>query len=654
MKIRISLLFLTFCFVWISLLVRTSYLQIFPNEKLSKLMDKQSQTAITLNNRRGKIYDRNTKELAASITSYSLYADPSLIKEQNELSRSLSKVLKIKASSISKKIKNTKKKFVWIQRRLPQAKMEKIKELKLKGIGFVKEAKRIYPNEKLLSQVLGFVGSQGRGLEGLEAKFDEYLSGKKIKLKLQKDARGRPLLINGKVFTESPDGYDLHLTVDLDLQYQLEKELLKAVEDFSAESAVGVVLEAQSSRVLAMANIPNFDPNYPLRTAAQFRRNRSVTDPFEPGSTLKTFTLAAALKEGKYQPNSRIFCENGKFKIGRRTISEADSKHKFKWLTLSEVLAKSSNIGTSKIAIGLGAASIKSHFLDFGFYQKLSTDLIGESRGLLPKLPWKKHLLANISFGHGIATTPLQIANAYASIANGGVLKKPYIVESITDGTNRVIEAYGPKSIRRVVSKEVANKLRILLSQVTLPGGTGRNAQVSGYPVAGKTGTAQKVKTNGRGYEPGAYISSFAGFVPANSPKYVIYIAVDKPEKAFYGSEVAAPVFSRLAKYALLKDSSAPVMVNKKNILAINTDTKVIQIKKNAIEKLESNVKVKQWQRMPKLTGLDLRELIKRVKGQRLDIQVLGKGYVFATEPKEGESLLHRKAIKVHFKKAME
>ena len=357
-------------------------------------------------------------------------------------------------------------------------------------------------------------------------------------MRFHKDARGRPLLANGQVFLDHPDGADLYLTVDSGLQFKLETELQRVVEEFKAQSALGLILDAETSAVLAMANIPTFNANDPLKSTESVRRNRVVTDSFEPGSTFKTFTVAGALSQGLVRPNTKIDCGEGELRIGQLVIREAHSRRKFGSLTVSGVLSYSSNIGSAKIALKLGDERLRETLKSFGFGKRLGFDLPGESRGILHTTPWRDHLLSNISFGHGITATPLQVAAAYAAIANGGLLKKPYMVQSIVSsetgmGGTGVREDFGPEVIRRVLKPSEAATMKLILAGVTLPGGTGASARVHGFPVAGKTGTAQKVRVGRRGYSPGKYISSFVGFIPVHQPKYVIYIAVDSPEKEF-------------------------------------------------------------------------------------------------------------------------
>ncbi|HVK62701.1 MAG TPA: penicillin-binding transpeptidase domain-containing protein, partial [Bdellovibrionales bacterium] len=492
----------------------------------------------------------------------------------------------------------------------------------------VEESKRIYPNENLLSHVLGFVGGEENGLEGLELRYNDRLQAAAKEVNVRKDARGRPLLVAGQMVSETPVGSDVQLTIDRELQFIVEQELANAVTQHEADSAVAVVLDAQTSEVLAMASAPTFDPNKPQGFSLERKRNRAITDSFEPGSTMKTFVIAGALTKGLVKANTKIDCEGGTMRIGKRIIREADAKHRFNMLTVSEVLLHSSNIGTSKIAFKMGEKQVLETLQSFGFGGRSGVDLPGEARGIVQKLPWREHLLANISFGHGIAATPLQMANAYASIANGGWLKTPYVVKSIRDAeTGEVVETQ-PKTLRRVMTEEVASKMRFMLTGVTSGDGTGINARVAGFPVAGKTGTAQKVNPNGRGYLPGGYISSFAGFLPANDPKWVIYVAVDHPRKGYYGSSVAAPLFSNIAKFAIRHSGLAPVVVTEANVVKKSDEAQPLPRGK-AIE-VDAGV--------PNLAGLTLREVLTRVTGTGINVKIQGDGLVTHTEPPSGSA----------------
>lgn len=589
---RLLILFIAFIGLWTILVFRAAWIQLIPNARLESLKRRQFETTITLGQRRGDILDRNLNELAASSSAWSLFADPKLIDDPRGVSKQLAAIFhpsrktyeqKRIAKVIFERIKSRKKRFVWVERQLELREKNAIQDLKIKGLGFIDEPRRVYPNEKLMANVLGFVGQEGRGLEGLELRLNEPLSGARRKVAVQKDARGRPLVVNGQMFTEAPDGATIQLTIDRDLQFFVERELMQAAAEHEAAAATAVVLDAQTSEILAMATLPTFNANEGGRAKPDHRRNRPVTDLFEPGSTMKTFVMAAAIENKQIEPNTKVFGENGAFKIGKRIVREADSKHHFGWITATEALAYSSNIGSTKIAQILGDDALREAYLRFGFGEPTGVDLPGEARGMVQPLPWHDHLLANVSFGHGISATALQIANAYAAIANGGWLKRPYIVKSVQDTETGEVTEGQPKTIRRVLGDEAAAKVRLMLSATTIGEGTGTNARVAGFPVAGKTGTAQRVLEGGRGYEPGAYISSFAGFLPANDPKYVIFVSLDKPQKNYYGGAVAAPVFSRIARYAVSRAGLSPVLISAKNVISKDAATKARNPKADAV-----------------------------------------------------------------------
>lgn len=639
------------CVLWSALALRAAYLQFLPHEKLKTLQNRQFQTVVTLPSRRGNILDYKGKELAMSSPAYSLYADPKVIENKKQFSKTISNILGEPVSSIMKKISDSKKRFVWIDRLVNATTTEKLKDLKIQGLGFVEEWRRIYPNDRLLSTSLGFIGKEGQGLEGIELLYNKDLQGENKKVSLRKDARGRPLVQDGTVFTETPQGKEIQLTIDSDLQYFVETELQQALKTHEAEAAYAVVLDAKTSAIRAIASLPDFDLNKPEKSNSGFRRNRAVTDTYEPGSTLKTFILAEALEKNIYKANSKIFCENGHFQIGKRVIREAEKAHAQGLITVSEVLAYSSNIGTSKIALKLGDDVLRQALLKFGFGQKSGLDLPGEAKGIVLGLPWADHLLANVSFGQGMTASPLQMANAYASIANGGILNKPYIIQSITDIETNQKHENKPTEIRRVVSEETAQQMRMMLAGVTSGKGTGLAARVPGYIVGGKTGTAQKVKTNGRGYVPGGYIGSFTGFIPANDPQYVIYVALDHPKKGYYGSQVAAPLFASIASYAVRKEGIAPEILAEKDLTQVpvaQTDLNQKQIESYSLQDLKNEKQI--LTAAPELKKLSVREVLQKVHQQDIKIKFIGQGQVSKTWPEAGEALNQDRQMTVFLK----
>lgn len=641
---RIFIVLTLIAAVWGGLLGRAVFIQVLPNSKLASLKEKQFNKMITLQPRRGVILDRNGKELAASITTHSIFADPALIQNKIETAKKLSKILGVRAIELRSALKQKEKRFIWLKRNVSEAEKQKVEELHIRGISSINESKRVYPNNSLLAPVIGFVGGEGQGLQGLESKFNDQLGGVQKKMQVQRDARGRPLVVDGRLFTERPDGATFTLTVDSEIQYVLETELKKAIEEFNAQGAVGVILDAKTSEVLGMASLPDFDPNRPSDSPIEHRRNKVLTDPFEPGSTLKTFIVAAGLREKVLSPNTKYFCENGMMKIGKRTIKEADRKHKFGWLTASEILAKSSNVGSAKIGFQLGEEKIYRALNDFGFMDRTGIALGGESRGLVPSLPWKDITLATVSFGHGIATTPIQMAAAYAAIANGGEYKVPTIVKSVQDPETGDTTDFPKPKPRRVLTRDQARTMMFMLTSVTQADGTAPVARINGFPVAGKTGTAQKIDNVNGGYLPNQYISSFAGIIPAQDPQYVIYVAIDQPQKHYYGSEVAAPVFQKVGSYLIRKSGMEPVLLTEKNVIE-SVRPKVA--KKAAPRKIYLENEMYQ---VPDLKGLTVKDVIERVHGAPVEVRIMGTGTVSEQVPAVGSLVLQGETVKVYLK----
>jgi len=651
MKSRIIFLFSCFLGLWSLLLMRAMFIQIFPDGRLENLKRKQFETSLQIRTRRGAIVDRYGKELAASVPAYSLFADPKMVKDPIALTNRLSKHLDIPKTVLRKRLRDRERRFVWIRRQLNEKQRDEIKQWGEPGLGFVEEPKRVYPNGGLLAQVLGFVGSEGDGLEGLELQFNKNLEGKLKNVLLPRDARGRPLLEDGRALTEVPDGSDLELTIDHEIQFSLERELDSVVDKFQADSAVGLVMDAQTSEVLALANLPSVNPNDGMRATGGrsrdtfARRNHVVTDSFEPGSTLKTFVVAAGLRENLLKPSTRYDCENGKMKVGDKWITEADSTHKWGVITATEILAYSSNLGAAKIAFEVGAEKLYKNLIDFGFGAKIGVELPGESRGILNPLPWRPHLLSNISFGHGIAVTPLQLAAAYGAIANGGVLKRPLLVKSIrTPGSDDPL-VFQAEEIRRVLSPSEAATMRLMLAAATEEKATGANARIAGYYVAGKTGTAQKVDAKKGGYMKDAYISSFAGFAPAHNPRYVIFVAIDNPRKAYYGSQVAAPVFAKMAQYLVRRAGLPPALITENNVITQAADSKRSALQLEAIDEIRQmrdDGKV-----FPDLHGLTLREALNRIRPNVNRVDIRGHGLVVGTVPKPGADFSKKRSVRL-------
>ena len=563
------LMSLFFC-LWLLLVGRMAYLHLFPNPKLAHLNRLRLEQTMELAGERGSILDRHGNRMTFSIRSYSLVADPTLIKDAFKTAKILNQVLTSSTSFFSKKIrkaKKEKKRFIWIAHRVDHHKKFLLEKHKLPGIYFVKDWKRIYTYPHLFSQITGFISKDGRGLEGLEYHWEKTLKSSTKKMRVNRDAKGRSLFSEELLFNPlSYRGNTVQLTLDRSMQYFLKKELKRALELHSAESALGLILDAKTAAVRAMSSVLKKRPVLPSFNLSPFyHKNQVVTDAFEPGSTMKTFVLAALLREGLFSPfdfnisNKKYYCEEGKWKLPSYQIRESNTKEKWGWLNLQEILAKSSNICISKLAFSIGADSYYHVLKDFGFGEKTGIDFPGEVKGILHVPPWTPYQLSRISFGHNLTASALQIARAYVAIANGGMLMRPYLLKSILiPSEERIKLSSGPYPIRRVLKTEHATFLKHLLKGVVSPSGTGYLATIPGNTAGGKTGTAQRVDLKKGGYFSNKYISSFVGFAPVENPRYVVYIAINSPQKNYYASYVAAPIFSKVTSYLLRQSLSQP------------------------------------------------------------------------------------------------
>ncbi len=629
MRQRILLAGLVLAAAGLALLAKSAFLQLLPQPRLSRLKERLFETTVKVTPRRGNIYDRSGRELAISIPSPSLFADPQRLKEPYFAAKKLSEALQIPRRPLLSRLLNKKKRFVYVKRHLSGREERLVKSLRLKGVYFLKESKRFYPQGRSLSQVLGWTDIDGRGLEGIEKQHDKILRGEEQRFLLKKDARGRPLFVDFAPFIEKGRGSDIYLSIDSDLQFYLEAELRQMMKKSRSESALGVILAAKTSEILAMANLPNYDPNQPMKAKApHHRRNRSVTDVFEPGSPLKTFAVISALKNGM-APGKSYPTLGGRLKIGKKIITEADEKKKLApFLDLSGILSFSSNVGAASLALELGAGKLRQTLLDFGFGEKTGLGFPGEARGFLRDLPWRPVETATISFGHGVAATALQVAAAYSAIANRGILKKPILIRRAKNPYSGREVFFKAGAVRRALSEKDAQTAALMLTAATEERGTGFQAAVPGYLSAGKTGTAQKVDIKKGGYKKGEYISSFAGFIPAQDPEFVIYVAFDGPKGNFYASSVAAPVFARMASYAVRKAGLSPVLLKESPF----SDPKIRERRRTARAPAAAG-------RVPDLKGLHLREALRRVQGTGIKLKIHGARRAARTLPKAGEPL---------------
>ncbi len=525
------------------LLIRLFFLQVIWHDFFLQKASQQQRFSLTLPPKRGKILDRKGFDLAMNIPVKSFYAVPPEIKDIPKVTAQLAKLLSLDQKELIRKF-HQKKNFVWIKRKVEEAQAAPVVSLKIKGVYALEESKRMYPGRRLLSHVLGFTNLDGQGLEGLELSFNEYLKGKPGWKFTERDATGREVLTSRRYEIDPRDGFNLILTIDVAIQTLAESELDRIMEKFEPQSASLLVMDPKTGEILALANRPAYDLNEASKVLPASRRNCVVTDFFEPGSTFKPFIASAALQEKVVQLSDHFFCENGSFRVAGHVIHDV---HPHGSLSVAEIVAKSSNIGMGKIGYRLGQNKIFQYAKKFKFGEKSGIELPGEVTGWVhPVSKWSKLTPYMVSIGQEITVTTLQLVRAYCTLANGGTIVKPRLVKKVVDSQGRVIFEPTTQEKEQVISPEVAKQIAQAMEGVVSSEGTGANAQVEGYSVAGKTGTAQKASQGG-GYSHSKFVSSFVGFLPAREPQAVIAVIVNEPQHFHYGGTVATPTFRDLA-----------------------------------------------------------------------------------------------------------
>lgn len=530
--------------------------------------ENQRQRRLHIEPKRGGIYDRNGAALAASVEVPSISADVvemlKGIEGQNaqqaalvEMSSLVGRALGMNPSDVHQKLA-TRRRFVWLKRRVTAEEAQAVRDLgdpkkqpkPVKGLAVEGEGRRYYPGRELAGPVLGFVAPDGFGKDGLELSLDQELRGRVEEVRGLRDRSGRLIFSEGTTDEQALAGHDVQLAIDQAIQRVAERELDAAYRTYETKGASLVVMDPTTGEILALASVPGYNPNDYGESDVDARRDRAVTDRFEPGSVMKVFTVAAALAGGTLKPTDTIFCEHGTYQVGNVTIHDT---HENDWLTATQVLAKSSNVGALKIGLGLGEPGLYAAYRRFGFGEPTGLPLPGEASGVLrPKgRPWFEVETANASFGQGISVTTVQLAVAMAAIANGGKVVEPILVKKITDARGNIVKEWAPHVRREAVPHTVAKTVAEMLTAVVEDGGTGVEAAMNGFRVAGKTATAQKVDPATGKYSEDKYTASFVGFVPASSPRLVVAVVLDEPMIGRYGGDLAGPVFRRVAEASL-------------------------------------------------------------------------------------------------------
>ncbi len=533
---------------------RLIYLQAIKHDEYAGLAAEKHVHKQIIHAERGTILDANNEVLAHNIPVQTVVADATHLNNRQAIVELVSKELELPPAQVAEKL-SSERRYIVIKREVPEAQVgalrEKLRAANLRGIYFEHDATRVYPNGSMLCHVIGFTDFDHHGIQGVEASMEEYLHGQDGFRFIEHNRAGQEIVPYRGQERPSRDGYQVHLTVDLSLQNIVENEIDAAMEEYSPQKATIILMRPQTGEILAMANRPDFDLNLRAEAKPEEMKNRAIIDMMEPGSTFKIVAAAAALNERKLRPDSTVFCENGLWNFGGAALHDHRA---FSYLSVRDILVKSSNIGAAKLALSVGDQRFYEYIRRFGFGERTGIELPGEIGGVIrPPKAWSKISITRIPMGHEVGVTPLQMTVAMAVIANGGKLVTPRIIKSITTPEGKTVSSLSPVMLRQVISLETAREIGDALRGVVSDRGTAAAAAVPGFTIAGKTGTAQKVDPRG-GYEQGKYVVSFAGYLPADRPEFVGLVVLDdahttKPELN-YGGLIAGPIFSRVAEKA--------------------------------------------------------------------------------------------------------
>ena len=568
---RLSWIMIAGAVMWLVLIVRLVHVQGLQHAEYAVRAKEQHVRRVELKATRGGVFDRNGRELAMDIQAVTFYANPEMVEQPDQVAKYFASIGSQRVETIARQL-NSRRRFVYLARQVvDETVLEQIRRHSFSGVFEYPETKRYYPYGSLAGQLLGHTDIDNRGSEGIEGAFDKVLGGTNGMALTYVDSWGRQVPGMQQERKPPQNGQNLFLTLDAIYQTILEEELERAIQKSDAESGMGIISDPRTGEILALANVPQYDPNMPGRTPAKLRRNRALTDPFEPGSTFKVVAASSVLEDGLADTADSIFCGQGKLVLENGdTIRDV---HPYGTLSFAEVLAKSSNIGTIKLGRRLSSKRFYEYIRCFGFGTRSGIDLPAESPGIFKPLgKWSGRSHETITIGQEISVTALQLVQAFATIANGGTLMAPRVVKAIVGPDGQMQEKKSPLLIRRVISPSTASTIRRLLTGV-VESGTGRRAHIEGLAVAGKTGTAQQVAENGKGYDPNRNLVSFIGFLPADDPELLCLIAVSNPRKGRWGGYIAAPAFKRVVERIFnLSDEVQPQhSVAVKELFAIST-----------------------------------------------------------------------------------
>ena len=645
---------------FVVLLARLTYLQIWKHDEYSRLAENQHAKTVPLRPKRGPILDRNGQPLAVSSRADTLYVTPAKVEDAPRLAARLAPILGEPAREVLRKLTVTRK-FAPVRRRLPPDVARAVRELRDPSLTLVEDSLRLYPNRELAAQLVGFEGAEGKGLAGMEQAWDAHLAGVEGRAVVERDALGREVTGAPIVLKPSVAGQGIVLTIDATIQYLAEKEVDAAWRRTRAKSAMAVAMDPRTGEILAMAIRPTYNPNAFGSATDDDRRARAVTDPFEPGSTFKVIMAASALEEGVIHPTDRIYGENGAITVANATIHDWK---RYGWLTFTEVLQNSSNVGSIKVGLMLGKERYYKYITGFGFGAPTNLGLPGESRGQLrPPGQWSGLSLATMSIGQEISVTAVQMVAAFSAVANGGRLMQPQIIRAVLDGHGREVRSFEPIAVRQVISPDTARTLTEMMVNV-VRNCTGHNAAIPGYDVAGKTGTAQKMDPATKRYSRAPGVLSFVGFVPADDPRLAMIVLLDEPKNEKWGSEAAAPIFSAIGRETLRYLNVAPRDVSPVPIVrgeiasaapekprpaaaavpALDASAAPAGVLADSDDAPPATVAAV----MPRLAGLSLRQAMDALAPHGVRLEITGRGVVASQQPAPGAPLPAGTVCRLH------
>ena len=628
--------------VWLILiLARLGHLQIYHHEFLTRQARRQQERTVEVSPIRGVIYDRNGSPLAISVEVDSVFAVPSEISNSRTTAVKLAPILALNIKEVQKKLEGSRS-FSWVKRKVTAKEAAKVRQLELPGIYFQKETKRFYPKRELAAHVLGHVGMDDQGLAGIELEYDTLLRGKPGQLLIERDARQRGFRRAG----HPPEpGSNLVLTLDENIQHIAEQELAAVVKQSRAVAGSVIVQDPFSGEILALANEPTFNPNRYADFRPAALRNWATNSSYEPGSTFKIITLAAALENNVTSVDEMIDCQLGSIVLAGHTIRDHTP---FGLLSVMQIFEKSSDVGTIKLALRVGNDELYRHIRKFGIGEPTGIELPGEARGLTkPPDRWSKISIGAIAMGQEIGVTPLQMVGVASAIANGGWLMKPMIIR--TDGTTNASTSQDLNQRRRVISAETAATMQTMMASV-VEVGTGKLARPEGYDAGGKTGTAQKIDPETRRYSYTDHVASFVGYAPAVAPQYTILVVLDSPRGIYHGGDIAAPVFKKIAEQILAYKNIPPTVPGKLSI-ARSTPRTIQPVQEEEIESEPVQlVSLDSGTVAPNFLGQTVRIVTEESLRDRIAVDLVGSGIAYRQMPSPGSALAEGQKIRIWFR----